>query len=95
MTGAPVQARLALKNRSRDAAGAAAMELGRLGFDVRRVSERGVSFIGSPRLFESVFETKLTVSGSEYSFASDPTLPPGLADEVQSVYFPSKPTFFP
>ena len=94
MTDEPIQARLALKNRSRDTAGASATVLGRLGFEVRRVSARGVSFAGPVHLFESVFETKLIVSGSEYNFASDPTLPPGLADDVQSVYFPSKPTFF-
>ncbi len=94
MTGDPVQARLVLKSRSRDAARASATELGRLGFEVRRVSERGVSFAGPALLFESVFETKLIVSGSEYRFASDPTLPTGLGNDAQSVYFPTKPTFF-
>ncbi len=89
-----LHARIALSQRDESQAASCAAELARLGFSVVKVSARGVNFSGPQELFESVFETEVRVSNTSCQFAGEPVLPHLLSGKVESVYFPSPPTFF-
>ena len=87
-----LHARLALGVRDRDLAEQHAAELVRRGFDVVRTAARGVSFEGDPELFQSTFESEIEAAESP-RFGREPKLPEELRDSVESVYFPTRPTF--
>jgi hypothetical protein len=93
MSSAVLHARAALAQRDENQAASCAAELARLGFSVVKVSGRGVSFSGAQELFESVFETEVRVSGTSCQFTGEPVIPRILSGKVESVYFPSPPTF--
>ncbi len=92
--GSELHARLAMKERDLHAAELAASQLEGFGFHVTSVSERGVGFDGSVDVFESIFESKVIVAGARPRFATRPATPVSLADTVESVYFPTRPTYF-
>ena len=89
-----LHARIALSQRDENQAALCAAELGRLSFNVVKVSARGVNFSGPQELFESVFATAVSVSDTSCQFAGEPVLANFPSGNVESVYFPSPPTFF-
>ncbi len=89
-----IRARIALKERDLHAAESCASELENFGFDVTSVGDRGISFEGAADTFESVFVSRVIVEDTQPSFATKPVPPARLADLVESVYFPTRPTFF-
>jgi hypothetical protein len=60
---------------------------------VAKVTERGVSFEGSQELFESVFGAQVEIQKQGCHFVTEPRLPKAV-HQLESVYFPSAPTFF-
>jgi hypothetical protein len=88
-----IQARLALGVRDRALAEQHAAELTRRGFSVVKAAARGVSFEGAPELFQSTFESGVKV-GETPSFEQEPKLPEELREDVDSVYFPTRPIFY-
>ena len=89
-----IRARLALKSRNLLAAQSCAAELEDLGFDVTSVSMRGVGFEGALGDFETVFASRVTLADEQPRFATKPIPPDRIADFVESVYFPTRPSFF-
>jgi hypothetical protein len=89
-----IYARLALGVRDRDLAEKKAQGLSDLGFKVIRVGSRGVSFEGSVDLFQDTFQCDVETSTGGAHFESTPTIPGDIKEDVDSVYFPTKPTFF-
>ena len=91
----PIHARLALGIRDRGLAEQYAAALSQRGFKVVKAASRGVSFEGAPELFERTFESKIKVEVEEPpSFVERPKLPAELQKSVDSIYFPTRPTFF-
>jgi hypothetical protein len=89
-----INARLALGVRDRDLAEEKAQGLSDLGFKVIRVGSRGVSFEGSVDLFQNTFQCDIDTSTDSAHFESTPIIPTDIGEDVDSVYFPTKPTFF-
>jgi hypothetical protein len=89
-----IRARLALKSRNLLAAQSCAAELELLGFDVTSVSEHGVGFEGALGDFETVFASSVILAGEQPRFATRPIPPDRIAEFVESVYFPTRPSFF-
>ena len=89
-----IYARLALGVRDRDLAEKKAQGLSDLGFKVIRVGSRGVSFEGSVDLFQDTFQCDIETSTGGAHFESTPIIPGDIGEDVDSVYFPTKPTFF-
>ena len=90
-----LHARLALGVRDRGLAEQHAAELSRRGFNVVKAASRGVSFEGTPELFERTFDCKVEAEAEESPcFEDPPKLPEALEDSVDSVYFPTRPTFY-
>jgi hypothetical protein len=89
-----VYARLALSVRDRNLAEKKAKGLSNLGFKVVRVGSRGVSFEGSVDLFQDTFQSDIETSTGGAHFESVPVIPAEIKEDVDSVYFPTKPTFF-
>ena len=89
-----LRARLALKVRDQKLAQTHAEVLEQFGFDVTKVSQRGVGFEGQKELFEKVFQCRIAVSHSGVDVRMELQLPEQLRSQVDSVYFPTKPTFF-
>lgn len=87
-------ARLSLSKRDPAAAQAVADKLARLGFANVAPASRGVSFEGSRGDFERVFGTPVIVDDRGVRFAGEPALADQFGSQVESVYFPTKPTFF-
>ena len=56
------------------------------------VRDQGLAEQHAPELFENTFESEVKVEDSP-SFEQDPKLPEELQESVDSVYFPSRPTF--
>ena len=94
MTETILHARLAIAVRDRSLAQKYAVELCKLGFEIGKVSARGISFEGTIPLFEETFECEIDYSAGGAQFEDSPTLPEGLSEHVDSIYFPTKPTFF-
>jgi hypothetical protein len=90
-----LHAKLALGIRDKSIALRHASRLADLGFQIERVSERGVSFHGPSDLFEQVFHSPVVIRGADARFANEPAIPDEIAEQVDSVYFPTRPTFFP
>lgn len=88
-----LHARLALGVRDRGLAEQHAAELTRRGFNVVKAAPRGVSFEGAPELFESTFECAVEIEEAP-CFDQDPKLPQELEENVESIYFPTRPTFY-
>ena len=88
-----LQAKLALGIRSRDLADQYASKLSARGFDIVRTAGRGVSFEGPPELFVETFQSQLNLEETP-SFETNPELPEELRDNVDSVYFPTRPDYF-
>ena len=89
-----LRARLALKVRDQKLAQTHAEVLKQFGFDITSVSQRGVGFAGQQELFEKVFQCRLVISTSGVDIANELQLPEQLRRQVDSVYCPTKPTFF-
>jgi hypothetical protein len=89
-----IYARLALGVRDRNLAEKKAQGLSDLGFKVIRVGSRGVSFEGSVDLFQDTFQCDIETSTGGAHFEGAPTIPGDIREDVDSVYFPTKPTFF-
>jgi len=89
-----IRARLALKSRNLLAAQSCAAELEDLGFEVTSVSQRGVGFEGALDDFETVFASGVTLADEQPRFATKPIPPDQIAELVESVYFPTRPSFF-
>jgi len=89
-----LHARLALGTRDRALAERHARQLKDLGFTVVQVASRGVSFEGTITQFESTFESEVEASEEGAQFRQAPTIPEAMEEQVDSVYFPTKPTFF-
>ena len=86
-------ARLALGVRDEARAQAYARKLGELGFEVASYGPRGVNFSGPASLFAKAFG-ELTESPTGIRFVKEPMRPADFAEDVDSIYFPTKPTFF-
>ncbi len=89
-----IRARLALKSRNLLTAQSCAAELEDLGFEVTSVSQRGVGFEGALGDFETVFASSVILTDKQPSFAIKPIPPDRIAEFVESVYFPTRPSFF-
>jgi hypothetical protein len=72
-----------------------ALTLSELGFRIVQVGPRGVGFEGDAQLFQQVFQVSLQPTPNGMTYSSPPQLPTPLADLKASVYFPTKPEFFP
>ncbi len=94
MTNGDIVARLALSVRDQELAQTFADELSGFGFFIKSVTPRGVMFEGRASLFEKYFNVKIEIIGGRASFATPPVFPERLKGTVESVYFPTKPTFF-
>ena len=92
---ANIAARVSLSRRDAAAATICAAELTNLGFAVLHTGNRGVSFEGSPSLFERVFHSAVEVGAPNAHFTSMPRIPASLSRTVESVYFPTPPERFP
>jgi len=93
MTKINLHAKLALGVRSHNLAESHASKLSELGFTVVKTAGRGVSFEGPPELFEETFHSKLKLEETP-SFEGLPELPEELQEDVDSVYFPTRPISF-
>lgn len=89
-----LHARLALSKRDRNLAERYAEELRILGFTVVMVASRGVSFEGAVELFEEIFNCEVRSSENGFQFEGTPKLPSMVEEYVDSIYFPSRPSFF-
>ena len=89
-----IRARLALKSRNLLAAQSCAAELENLGFNVISVSMHGVGFEGVLSDFETVFASSVILADEQPRFATKPVPPERIAEFVESVYFPTRPSFF-
>jgi hypothetical protein len=89
-----LRARLALGVRDRNLAEEKAQGLSELGFKVLNVGSRGISFEGSVDLFQDTFQSDIKTSTDGAQFESTPTIPKNIEEQVDSVYFPTKPTYF-
>lgn len=94
MTNTELLARLALTIRDQAQSQQIADELSEFGFRINSVTPRGVMFSGAAALFEKNFNTKVTVTKAGARFAAPPEFPERFKQMVDSVYFPTKPTFF-
>lgn len=88
-----VRARLALGVRDRDLAEKYAVKLRYKGFAINNVASRGVSFSGTIEQFELTFRSEVKLSENNTFFEKEPVLPEDIKDNVDSIYFPSKPIF--
>ncbi len=88
-----LHARLSLGVRDHGLAEKHAAALSRRGFNVVKAAARGVSFEGTHELFESTFDCKVEAEESP-CFEDEPKLPQALEESVDSVYFPTRPTFY-
>jgi hypothetical protein len=93
MGQARLRARLALGKRDQHLAERHARGLNGLGFEVVRVGSRGVGFEGPIDLFERVFQCGVMTSKDGAQFSGEPTIPKEIREEVDSVYFPTRPIF--
>lgn len=89
-----INARLALGVRDRNLAEQKAQGLSDRGFKVLKVGSRGVSFEGSVDLFQNTFQCDIDTSTDSTHFEGTPTIPADIKEDVDSVYFPTQPTFF-
>jgi hypothetical protein len=89
-----VRARLALGKRDRELAEKHAEGLNDLGFTVVKVASRGVSFEGTTDLFERTFQSAVQASEDGAQFQDAPTIPKRIEQDVDSIYFPTRPIFF-
>jgi len=94
MNNTILHARLALATRNRKLAEKHAQELRKLGFTIVKVAPRGVSFEGTINLFEHTFKCKIKTSASGAQFENALAIPKVIEEYVDSIYFPTKPTFF-
>ena len=92
---ARITARISLARRDATAANMCASVLANFGFVVLQTGSRGVSFEGSPSLFERVFHSGVEISSPNTHFISTPKIPHSLLRTVESVYFPTPPQRFP
>ena len=90
-----IAARVSLSRRDAAEASMCATELANLGFAVLHAGNRGVSFEGSPVLFERVFRSNLELATPTAHFTTEPRIPDSLSRTVESVYFPTPPQRFP
>lgn len=95
MSGITLHARLALGVRDRELAETYAQRLDELGFSIVKVAPRGVTFEGTVELFERTFKAEIRTSTNGAAFEKSPVIPEAIEKHVDSVYFPTKPTFFP
>jgi hypothetical protein len=86
--------RLSLVHRDQELAHHYAEKLEALGFEVERVSARGITFEGEKQMVESIFNTTIGELKDGYAFHSPPTLPDYLQEHVDSVYIPTQPSYF-
>jgi hypothetical protein len=89
-----LRARLALGVRDRKLAELHANELRILGFAITQISQRGVGFEGAKDLFEEVFKCRIEVLHGNVKIEHELRIPERLSRQVDSIYFPTKPTFF-
>jgi hypothetical protein len=89
-----INARLALGVRDRNLAEKKAQGLSNRGFKVLGVGSRGVSFEGSVDLFQDTFQCDIETSTDGAHFEGAPVIPADIGEDVDSVYFPTRPTFF-
>lgn len=94
MTDPICRARLALSIRNIALAHSYAHELMKYRFKVLKVTSRGISFQGTPDLFEHAFQSTLELSESGCAFSTEPVLPEVFNSAITSIYFPTKPVFF-
>ena len=91
---AKLHLRLALAIRDKNIAQMHSEELKKLGFAILKVTPRGVSFEGRHELIEKVFNTEIIFSEASIQFKKGPKIPGSISQHVDSIYIPSKPTFF-
>ena len=89
-----LQARLALGRRDRELAEKHAEQLRELGFKIVQIASRGVSFEGPIELFEQTFDSPVIDTEHGTTFEKAPSIPKVINEYVDSVYFPTRPTFF-
>ncbi len=89
-----LRARLALNIRNDDLSHSYANELSKYGFQIIKITSRGVSFEGKVNLFETTFKSALEFSENECVFLTDPVFPERFDKKITSIYFPTKPVFF-
>ena len=93
MTKEILHARLVLLNKNQNTSNICAKILAEFGFTIIKSSPRGIDFEGLLETFKTTFKSDLKTEPSPY-FVSDPVIPEQIKKYVESVYFPTKPTFF-
>ena len=86
-----LQAKLAINTRDLQLAKKYGDHLAKAGFKLVKITPRGVYFQGPLASFEKTFQAKV----QEHQFASQPVMPDCIDQKVASIYFPTKPTYFP
>jgi hypothetical protein len=94
MDDKPLRARLSLATSDAAAAKAVADRLAGLGFTNVAAAARGVSFEGARGDFERVFGAAVVVDQRGARFEREPVLTDLFGPGVESMYFPTKPSFF-
>lgn len=89
-----VRARLSLSVKDRQLSENYAHELDKFGFKIIKISPRGISFAGDIRLYEKIFNSKIVETSEGMRFRKEPTIPEGIKQHMDSIYFPTKPIFF-
>jgi len=89
-----IPAKLALSIKDENLAEKYAQELNKFGFEIIKITPRGVSFRGAIHLFEKVFKSEVETKDDEHKFITLLILPKEIKDSVDSIYFPTKPIFF-
>jgi hypothetical protein len=89
-----VQARLSLSIKDRQLSENVAHELDKFGFEILKISPRGISFTGEIRLYEKIFKTRVEETSEGMRFQKEPDIPEGIKKYMDSIYFPTKPIFF-
>jgi subtilase family serine protease len=86
-----LQAKLALSARNGQLASTYAENLTKAGFQVIKITPRGVYFQGSSALVEKTFHTKI----EENKFVTKPVLSDFADEKIASIYIPTEPIRFP
>lgn len=89
-----LHAKLALSVRNENLAKEYANKLICKGFRIIQIAPRGISFEGPIEMFEKVFNCKIKVLDSSIQFIGKPSFPDEISQGVESIYFPTKPTYF-
>ncbi|MEM7127257.1 MAG: hypothetical protein AAF702_13075 [Chloroflexota bacterium] len=90
-----LQSRLSLDIRDIQLAESYAVELQKVGFEINKVTARGVHFEGPAILYEETFHSKVEISEAGSRFERIPTIPASIDLGSATVYFPNRPTYFP